>query len=226
MESTAYKYINTSNPNQPYAIEIDGFLGSKTGYTVEARYCLASIAKVNDMDLMVITAHAWIERKIPSHFVDAGIIYDTYRNLYQRNTVYTQGDIIQESIMKYRFFNKDIDWEMPETLIWDLPIDTNEYQIEVTIPDVIDENIKKGDVVGQIIITSYGDEVYREDIISDSNYNQNFILLGLANTGEWMMDNLFVAVFGGILVVVSVFIITQRKPKRRKRRKTRNSRKI
>lgn len=219
MEATSYKYINNPTSNQPYKVTIDGFMGSKSGYTIEARYCLASIANINDMDIMLITAHAWVERKIPSHYLDAGLIYNTYRDLYERATVFTQGDLIRESVMKYRIFNKEIEWEMPQTLIWDLPIDSNNYQVEVTIPEVIDENIKKGDVVGQIVITSFGDEVYREDIISDSDYNQNFILLSLANTGEWMMNNMLVTVFGGVLIGGSIFVLFTRKSKKRKKTK-------
>ncbi|MEG0077616.1 D-alanyl-D-alanine carboxypeptidase family protein [Anaerorhabdus sp.] len=217
MESTSYKYINNPASNLPYQVTIDGFLGSKSGYTVEARYCLASIATINDMDIMLITAHAWIERKIPSHYLDAGIIYNTYRDLYQRATVFNEGDTIQESVMKYRFFNKEVDWLMPQTLIWDLPIDIANYQVDITIPEVIDENIKKGDVVGQLVITSFGDEVYRQDIISDQDYNQNFILLTLGNTGEWMVANPLVSVFGGVLIVGSVLVLIVRKSRNSKK---------
>lgn len=211
MESTSYKYINNPGSNVPYKVTIDGFNGSKSGYTVEARYCLASSATINDMDLILITAHAWVERKIPSHYLDAGTIYNYYRDTYQRQTLFNVDDIIKESEIKYRFLDRNVDWKIDEAILLDVPSDPNQLVIEVSIPDVITENIKKGDVVGEVIVMSYGEVVYQKEIISDQNIRQNIILHSLANAVNWIQNNILVSGLIVIVVCGGIIIISRKK---------------
>ncbi len=211
MESTSYKYINNPGSNVPYKVTIDGFNGSKSGYTIEARYCLASSATINDMDLILITAHAWVERKIPSHYLDAGTIYNYYRDAYQRQTLFNVDDVIKESEIKYRFLDRNVEWTIDEAILLDVPSDPNQLVIEVTIPDVISENIKKGDVVGEVIVMSYGEVVYQKEIISDQNIRQNIILHSLANAVDWIQNNILVS--GLIIIVVcgGIILVSRKK---------------
>lgn len=211
MESTSYKYINNPGSNVPYKVTIDGFNGSKSGYTIEARYCLASSATINDMDLILITAHAWVERKIPSHYLDAGTIYNYYRDAYQRQTLFNVDDVIKESEIKYRFLDRNVEWTIDEAILLDVPSDPNQLVIEVTIPDVITENIKKGDVVGEVIVMSYGEVVYQKEIISDQNIRQNIILHSLANAVDWIQNNILVSGLIVIVVCGGIIILSRKK---------------
>lgn len=211
MESTSYKYINNPGSNVPYKVTIEGFNGSKSGYTVEARYCLASSATINEMDLILITAHAWVERKIPSHYLDAGTIYNYYRDSYQRQMIFNLNDVIKESEIKYRFLDRNVEWKMDEAILLDVPSDPNELVIEVTIPEVITENIKKGDVVGAVIVMAYGEVIYQKDIISNQNIRQNIILHSLANAVDWIQNNILVS--GLIIIVVcgGIILVSRKK---------------
>ncbi|MPN02990.1 hypothetical protein SDC9_150212 [bioreactor metagenome] len=211
MESTSYKYINNPGSNVPYKVTIEGFNGSKSGYTVEARYCLASSATINEMDLILITAHAWVERKIPSHYLDAGTIYNYYRDSYQRQMIFNLNDVIKESEIKYRFLDRNVEWKMDEAILLDVPSDPNELVIEVTIPEVIKEKIKKGDVVGEVIVMAYGEVIYQKDIISNQNIRQNIILHSLANAVDWIQNNILVS--GLIIIVVcgGIILVSRKK---------------
>lgn len=211
MESTSYKYINNPESNVPYKVTIEGFNGSKSGYTVEARYCLASSATINEMDLILITAHAWVERKIPSHYLDAGTIYNYYRDSYQRQMIFNLNDVIKESEIKYRFLDRNVEWKMDEAILLDVPSDPSELVIEVTIPEVITENIKKGDVVGEVIVMAYGEVIYQKDIISNQNIRQNIILHSLANAVDWIQNNILVS--GLIIIVVcgGIILVSRKK---------------
>lgn len=211
MEATSYKYINNPTANVPYKVTIDGFNGSKSGYTVEARYCLASSATINGMDLILITAHAWIERKIPSHYIDAGIIYNYYKDNYQRQVIFNANDVIKKSEIKYRFLDRNYEWKIDEPIILDVPIDPNELEVQVSIPDVISDNVKKGDVVGEVIVMSYGEVIYRKDIISKENIRQNIVLYSLANIVDWMQNNILLSGFIIIIVASGTIIISKRK---------------
>lgn len=205
MDSTVFKFIN--NPGQKYNSSIDGFLGGKSGYTIEARYCLASIANMEGKNLMLITAHAWVDRVTPSHLLDAGIIYNYYNDLYERKTLFEKEEIVKTSKVKYSFKTKTVDWLANETIMLDLPRDLNQLQVIVDIPDVMEAPIKKGDEVGKIQVYAYDDLIYENIIVSNQTINRSIILLVIGKTGDWISNNPLLAIFGFILIVGATGVI-------------------
>lgn len=209
MDSTVFKFIN--NPGQKYNSNIEGFLGGKSGYTVEARYCLASIANMEGKNLMLITAHGWVNRATPSHLLDAGIIYNYYNDLYERKTVFNKDDIMKTSKVKYSFKTSSIDWLSDETVQLDLPRNQEQLQIVIDIPDVIEAPIKKGDDIGKIQIYSYGDLIYENGIVSEKTINRSIILFVIGKTGDWIGNNPILASFALVLIVGATGVIMLKK---------------
>ena len=135
MESNVFNYINNDNPEAKYNVYIDGFIGGKSGYTTSARYCLASTAIHNDIQYVLITAHSWIERVIPSHILDAGLIYNYYFDNFENKTVYLKDEIIK-TILFIIIFNKEIDILSNDDIKMILPNDEN-LHIEIDLPNEI-----------------------------------------------------------------------------------------
>lgn len=65
-----------------YNIDIPYVLGGKTGTTDGAGLCLASIAKANGVNYMLVTCGAVYDKKLPHHLLDAKEIYDYYIDNY------------------------------------------------------------------------------------------------------------------------------------------------
>lgn len=107
-----------------YGIEVPYILGGKTGTTDGAGLCLASIAKENDVNYMLVTLGAPYDKKRPNHIEDAKTIYDYFIQNYSNQkivdkkkpyktlkTIYLNEDEIklypEEDIIKYLPNNYD-----------------------------------------------------------------------------------------------------------------------
>lgn len=76
--------------------------GSKTGFTDIAGYCLASIAKDNQNNhLILITLKAPTDNKYPYHFNDAYNTYEYYFNNYHKLNIYNKNNTIYSIKTKY-----------------------------------------------------------------------------------------------------------------------------
>lgn len=77
-----------------YHLQNSYILGSKTGFTTIAGYCLASYASYDDVEYLLVTAGAPTENGYPYHFQDAFTIYDYYTQNYGYLTLYNKGDVL------------------------------------------------------------------------------------------------------------------------------------
>ncbi|MEG2322261.1 MAG: serine hydrolase, partial [Bacilli bacterium] len=77
-----------------FDIEADYIIGSKTGSTDEAGYCLSSIANYNNINYLLITAGADYEEKLPNHIIDSKQIYEYYFGHYDNINIVNNKQII------------------------------------------------------------------------------------------------------------------------------------
>lgn len=97
-------------------------LGSKTGFTDEAGYCLATISKINNINYLLVTTNAETEKEY--HVIDALNIYDYYSKNYSYKKILSYNQIlkkikVEDAITKeyeiksdndiYQYINNDID---------------------------------------------------------------------------------------------------------------------
>lgn len=80
-KSTIQKNAKAFNIDIPYV------LGGKTGTTTKAGLCLATIAKENDTNYILITTGALYDKKAPHHIEDAKIIYDYFIQNYSNQKI-------------------------------------------------------------------------------------------------------------------------------------------
>ena len=70
-----------------YNISIPYILGGKTGTTTGAGLCLATVAKANNVNYMLVTAGATYDKKAPHHIIDAKIVYDYFIDNYSNQKI-------------------------------------------------------------------------------------------------------------------------------------------
>ena len=80
-KSTIQKNAKAFNIDIPYV------LGGKTGTTTKAGLCLATIAKENGTNYILITTGALYDKKAPHHIEDAKIIYDYFIQNYSNQKI-------------------------------------------------------------------------------------------------------------------------------------------
>ncbi len=225
MDSTVFSFIN--NPSKPYNVNFDGLVGAKSGYTTEARYCLASIGEYKGNHYMLITAHAWQERKIPSHIIDATTIYSYYFKNYDKKALFHQGDVIQTSKIMYSFAVSELQWKMPSDIILNVPISSDAVRIVVNIPEVIKAPISIGQEIGVVDVYVYDTLFHQLAITSTIDVKQSKFLVVISTIWLFIVKYkiLFIFIFV-ILILMSIIARIQRIKRRRRRKKRKVSVKI
>lgn len=84
-----------------YGIEVPYIEGGKTGTTDGAGLCLASIAKDENINLILITAKAPYDKKGPHHIEDAKTIYDYYIKKYNNQKIVDKTKSFKKIKTKY-----------------------------------------------------------------------------------------------------------------------------
>ena len=223
MVSTVKKYINKPSPTNKYNVNINGFLGGKSGYTNPARYCLASTTQYNGGTYVLITADSWIERVIPSNILDAGAIYNYYLDHYEKKTIYKKDELIKEVKFKYNFFDKSIDFKANEDITMVVPNDKN-LHIEVNLPDEMLETVNKGDKLGTLKIYSFDNLLYEEELIAEKTIKKSIVAYVLISTYLFVIKYPIPIIISILLIIVLILIyklmyeikINKRKLKKRK----------
>ena len=204
LESTLKYYTSR------YHLQNSYILGSKTGFTTIAGYCLASFAHYDGVDYLLVTAGAPTETRYPYHFQDAFTIYDYYTQNYGYLTFYTQNDTLYTLKTKY---SKEDSYEIlaEETFTKYLPKTIGvenihfEYSgIEEVTPFMNNEKIGTLNVyLNEWLIDSI-DVFYEEDLtFSVSELFQEF-------------KGLFLGIFGLILLLFLIFIRNKLHRKKKK----------
>ena len=95
-----FKSTIQSNANK-FNIDIPYILGGKTGTTTNAGLCLATIAKANNINYMLITTGALYDKKAPHHIIDAKTIYDYFINNYNNQKIVNKNKPFKSIKTKY-----------------------------------------------------------------------------------------------------------------------------
>lgn len=84
-----------------YEIDIPYVLGGKTGTTNGAGLCLATIAKANDVNYMLVTLGALYDKKAPHNIEDAKIVYDYFIENYSNKIIIDKDKPFKKIKVKY-----------------------------------------------------------------------------------------------------------------------------
>ena len=144
----------------------DGADGLKTGHTDAAKYCLAATAKRNDMRLIAIVLQedvAKVRNQETMNLLDYGF------NNYQIQLIKKKSDIIKTiTIDKATTKTIDLSPSLDVGIVSKKGEEEKKYTYDITI-NKIKLPIKKGDVLGKLIIKNQKDTVKEEDLVAGQN---------------------------------------------------------
>lgn len=84
-----------------YDLSVPYIQGGKTGTTTGAGLCLATIAKANGVNYMLVTTGATYDKISPHHLEDAKTIYDYFINNYGNQVIARKTDTVYKIKTKY-----------------------------------------------------------------------------------------------------------------------------
>lgn len=199
MTNFVLMYINQEKPQyQNYTIP--GFIAGKSGYTIEGQYTLVSNAAFNDMNLVMVNAHGYVEPHYPASIEDSATVYNWYREHFARITAVEEGQSFG-TIRVIDTFGTDPEVVAEETYTADLPSDGNLHTY-VELPESVNGPLKEGDTVGTVSIYSYDKLVKTVNLVVTRD--KRVSLLGRFQTALYNYSG--GRLWMGILLVALVFL--------------------
>lgn len=153
MQNYVLLYINQEDPPFRYEFDIPGFIGGKSGYTIEGQYTLASCAKIGGIPLTMVNAHGYHIEHYPASISDAAALYHWFSEHYERKEAVSAGQDFGP--LKVRESTEgDIRVLVSDSLTLDLPEEENVHY-KVILPDSVTAPVAEGETVGTLEIYAY-----------------------------------------------------------------------
>ena len=201
------KFKSTIQSNaKKFDIDIPYILGGKTGTTTDAGLCLATIAKANNVNYMLVTTGALYDKKAPHHIEDAKIIYDYFINNYGNQKVVNKNNPFKTIKTKYTDKNT-LKLYPNKNITMYLENDYNKNDIKYTYQgkEELTPLNKKGETIGTL-------KIYYQDKLLDTQKiilkeNLNF------NIQSFLKQEIIpiISVISTILLVIIIIIVKKKR---------------
>lgn len=193
--SSVYEdYLRVNTPNKFWLVNTnklvklyDGADGLKTGHTDNAGYCLAATAKRNGMRLIAIVLGedtAKVRNSETSSLLDYGFSNKKVQSIKKESDVIKNIYLDKATSKNVKIYpKKDVN------ILQDMGVNQKKYKVQNKIND-IKLPLKKGDVVGKIMVSENNKTIYTGDLVVKEDVMQlGFMQLFLSNlrgivTGE------------------------------------------
>ena len=198
-------YSSLHKTGDYYNIDTSFITGGKTGYTLEAGRCLASIATdtENNINYLLVTTNA---SNTPDHILDAHDIYKYYFQNYKYHTILKKGtDLVDIKVIDSDIKNIKFKAKKDITKYLDNTFNINNVKIKYDGLDILSYKNKKGEKVGTIKLIYNNDVIDKLDIILDTEIKFNLFVYIFANS---LRRTIF---FGFVLLIIFIVIIKRKK---------------
>ena len=176
--SNNIKLAKTTNKiADKYNLDISNLTGSKTGFTEEAGYCLASTATYNDVNFLAITLNT---DENPNHIKDTLTLYNYFNDNYSYKTILKDKQLLKTIKVKHSK-TKEYKIISHKTITKYLPndVDVNKIKYKYKGVTTLNKKKKKGDYIGKVKIVYNDDtlDTYKVYLDKDIKYYNYFLLL-------------------------------------------------
>lgn len=156
--------VNTNKLLKSY----DGVDGLKTGYTKEAGYCLVTTVKRNNQRIIGVLMK---ESAPKTRNEEMCSMLDYGFNNYKQEIIFKKDTVIEKHVID-KMENLTIDVKCKQDIAFTTAKNSNDkYTTEIIYKDDL-LPIKKGDVVGTLIVTIDGKEAGSYELYSDNDANK------------------------------------------------------
>lgn len=202
------KFHSTIQSNaKKFEIDVPYILGGKTGTTTDAGLCLATIAKENDVNYMLVTLGALYDKKAPHNIEDAQTIYDYFIENYDNHMIVDKETPFTEINVKYGS-KKTLKLYPTKNITKYLANDYDKNDIKYVYNgrEEITAFTKKGEKLGTLEIYYQDDLIDKENIVLTESLQFSIF--------EFAKENIVIILsIITVLVVIVVFIFKRKKSK-------------
>ncbi|MFQ6794057.1 D-alanyl-D-alanine carboxypeptidase family protein [Thomasclavelia sp.] len=210
-----HQWVNKAIYNARHAgIDTNSILGSKSGYTNEARNCLSSLDTVNGNEIIVIVAHSSNETRASGAVCDTLDIVNYVSQRYSLQSILTKGTEVKTLDVKLAKDDKKVAITTLNDATAFLPNNFNIEQLEYKYSfNELKAPVKKGAEAGNLKVY-YGDYLLYEEtyLVSEAIEKDK-----VKEVTDKAVD--FIFPYGiAIVLVIAYLLILKFKPKKRRRR--------
>ena len=166
----SFKFNNIEQPNRNRLLRYDRSVdGVKTGYTKAAGYCLVASAERNGMRLISVVMGA--ENDDSRVRESQKLLTYGFRN-FETSTIYEESEIVKSAPLFYGV-EEVISLGVSENVSVTIPRGSYEkLEAQIKVPKIIEAPVRKGDVLGELLLMMDEEAIYRTSVISLENYEQ------------------------------------------------------
>ena len=166
----SFKFNNIEQPNRNRLLRYDRSVdGVKTGYTKAAGYCLVASAERNGMRLISVVMGA--ENDDSRVRESQKLMTYGFRN-FETSTIYEEAEIVKSAPLFYGV-EEVISLGVSENVSVTIPRGSYEkLEAQIKVPKIIEAPVRKGDVLGELLLMMDEEAIYRTSVISLENYEQ------------------------------------------------------
>ena len=166
----SFKFNNIEQPNRNRLLRYDRSVdGVKTGYTKAAGYCLVASAVRNGMRLISVVMGA--ENDDSRVRESQKLLTYGFRN-FETSTIYEESEIVKSAPLFYGM-EEVISLGVSENVSVTIPRGSYEkLEAQIKVPKIIEAPVRKGDVLGELLLVMDEEVIYRTSVISLENYEQ------------------------------------------------------
>ena len=166
----SFKFNNIEQPNRNRLLRYDRSVdGVKTGYTKAAGYCLVASALRNGMRLISVVMGT--ENDDSRVRESQKLLTYGFRN-FETTTVYESSEIVKSAPLFYGA-EETISLGVLENVSVTIPRGSYErLEAQIKVPKVIEAPVKKGEIIGELVLIMDKEKIYRTSVISLEDYEQ------------------------------------------------------
>jgi len=208
-------YSSLVSNAKTYGLDISYFEGAKTGYTLDAGKCLASVAldSENNIEYLLVTIYAPIDSSRAYNIEDAINTYDYYFENYKYHNLVDKGDLILTLPTKYGkasevniYASEDIKYYLDNTF------NKEDVTLDYNGVDIVKTGMNVGDKLGTIDVIYNGEVLKTFDVLLTEKVDFSL--------GVFLKENIVAVLISLALIALLVFIrIKVIKNRRRKKRR-------
>ena len=208
--SNGLKVKSTVNDKYGKNNDVSKIIGSKTGYTGNAGYCLSSLSNINGHEMLIIVLNASHIGNNYYNIVDTVDLINFMNESYKDETLVKKGQLIKKipvTLSKIENFKilstKNVKKYLPKDY------DIKNLKIEYKGLNSLSFSNKKGEKIGSIKYYYEGKLIDKEDVILNKEIKMDIIKI---------LKKYYYIIIGVIVLIITLVILKIKSKKKKKRK--------
>ncbi len=194
--------INTYNKNS--SINTNKIIGSKTGFTLDAGYCLSSLSNINGHDFIIITLNAEHKDNKYYNIVDTVELIDFLNKNFKEEILVSKDQVVKNIPVELsKIDNYEINASNDVKKYLPSDYDINKIKIEYKGLETLNYKNKENDKIGTINYYYDSELIKSEDVLLNTKIELSI--------SKILKKNIYLIIIVITILIITTFLILKKK---------------